>query len=180
MAELNVRYATALFDLAAECGMLNEYFDQVVAVRDALQSDEGRSFMEHPDISDKDKHEFLEAVFAGNLYDDIKGFLYLLIAKNREKLIVPALSAFIDLVDSHNGKTTAAVVSAVQLNEQQISSLKNVLEKKLNKQVEISAKVDSSLIGGLYIHVDGYFIDYTVRKQLNDLKDSIKGGTYDD
>jgi len=180
MAELNVRYASAIFDLALECGKLDEYYEQAVSARNALQSDECRIFMEHPDISVKEKHKFLDDVFGDNLCDDLKGLLYLLISKNRENIIISVLGAFINMADIHSGRTTAVVVSAVMLSEDQLSVLKNVLSKKLNKQVEISAKVDSSLIGGLYIHVDGYLIDHTVKKQLSDLKDSIKGGYYID
>jgi len=179
MAELNVRYAAALFDLALESGMLDEYCEQAVLVRDALQSDECLKFMEHPDISAKDKHKFLDDVFGENLYDNLKGFLYLLIAKNREGIMISALTEFADMVNLHNGKIEAAVVSAAVLDDGQLAALKDLLTKKLNKQVKISAKVDSSLIGGLYIYVDGRLIDYTIKKQLNDLKDSIKGAAND-
>jgi len=48
------------------------------------------------------------------------------------------------------------------------------LSKKLNKRVEVSLKVDPSVIGGFFVHVDGYFIDRTIKKHLHDMKATIK------
>jgi F-type H+-transporting ATPase subunit delta len=68
----------------------------------------------------------------------------------------------------------ARVVSATALGESRIFALENVLTKKLGKHVTLSASVDPSLIGGLYIHAGGQIIDHTIKKQLSDLKDNLK------
>lgn len=72
--------------------------------------------------------------------------------------------------------TQVYVTSAVMLTENQISALKNLMSKKLGKQVEISPEIDSSLIGGLSIRFDGIVLDCTVKKQLQDLKENLKRG----
>ena len=72
-------------------------------------------------------------------------------------------------------KTTAAqVVSAVKLSDAQLLKLKDSLSKNLNKQVDISNIVDPALIGGLYIQVDGCVIDRSIKKQIQDIKKSVK------
>ena len=68
----------------------------------------------------------------------------------------------------------AHVFSAVALGEEKISTLRDTLSKKLGKPVEIMPGIDPSLIGGLYIHVGGFVIDHSVKRQLADLKDSLK------
>ena len=68
----------------------------------------------------------------------------------------------------------AQVVSAAELSGEQISVLCEALSKKLGRQVDISSSVDPSLIGGLYICVDGYVLDRSVKKLLGDLRDNIK------
>jgi F0F1-type ATP synthase delta subunit len=47
--------------------------------------------------------------------------------------------------------------------------------RKTGKQVEVESVVDPGLIGGLYVRVDEYMMEYTVRSQLADLKSGIKG-----
>ena len=72
-----------------------------------------------------------------------------------------------------DGRVVAHVVSAVVLKENQIVALRDVLSRKLGKQVEISPGVASSLIGGLLIYVDGRMIDRSVKKQISELKDLV-------
>jgi len=68
------------------------------------------------------------------------------------------------------------VVSAAALTEAQLSALKAALSKKTGGPVEISLSTDPSLIGGLRISLGGYVIDGSVKKQLSDMKDSLKSG----
>ncbi|MCL2508870.1 MAG: F0F1 ATP synthase subunit delta [Oscillospiraceae bacterium] len=75
---------------------------------------------------------------------------------------------------SENNK--AYVVSAVALRVDQLSALADVLSRKLRRPVEVLASVDETLLGGLYIRVDGRVIDRTVKKQLRDMKESLKKG----
>ena len=68
----------------------------------------------------------------------------------------------------------ARAVSAAALGESRILALESALEKKLGKPVAISASVDPSVIGGLYIEAGGRIFDHTVRTQLRDLTASLK------
>ena len=174
MAKLSSRYANALFKLSMENGNVNEYLDQASLLRDALLDAEYRRIVTHPHISQKEKREFFTNTFSGVINEDLFGFLQLVIAKNREVFLLPALNEFIDLINSYNRKTTANVRSGVMLTEDQMQTLKAMLSKKLNKHVDISLKVDPSIISGLYIHVDGFLIDRTVKKQLRDMKTYVK------
>jgi len=74
------------------------------------------------------------------------------------------------------GSTAAQVVSAVPLREDQLSALRELLNKKLDKTVTLSPRVDPALLGGLWIYVDGHVIDRSLKKQLRDITESIKKG----
>jgi F-type H+-transporting ATPase subunit delta len=176
MAELNVRYATALFDLSIENGALDESFEQAVVVRDILKSDECRKLMEHPHISASEKRSFLQDAFSGGLNKHINGFLSLLITKNREVIMAPALEEFINSVNRFRGRAEAIIVSASELNESQVTALKDLLSKKLNKHVDVELRVDPSLIGGFYIHADGFYMNRSLKAQLIEMKNSIRNG----
>ncbi|MGI6161242.1 MAG: ATP synthase F1 subunit delta [Christensenellales bacterium] len=176
MAELKDRYAAALFELSLESGMLEEHAKQAAIVRDALENERLQSFMQHPHIPDAAKRELLQSLFKDGVSDDLMGLLFLAISKSREAMIVPALTAYIDMKNRHTGKMVASVVSASQLSERQLSKLHAVLSEKTNKQVELLPRVDASLLGGFYIHLNGYLIDRTVRTQLSNMKESLKRG----
>ena len=174
MAELSSRYAAALFDLAVESGVADEYLEQAVFLREVLSGVECRGVLAHPRISAAEKQEIFRKSFEGGIHDHLIGFLCLAVAKNRQRFIVPALTVFIDIMDRHLNRTKASVTSAAPLSEEQIAALAEKLAKELGKRVEISLKVDPSVIGGLHIQADGYFIDRTVKKQLSDIKINLK------
>jgi F-type H+-transporting ATPase subunit delta len=176
MAELSIRYGRALYGLAKQQANFDDALGQAVMVHDALSTAECRSILEHPHISKADKRAFLDKVFSGSLNTTLNDFLWLLIDKNRENIIADALAVFIDLGNRFKGLVQADITSAVQLSEAQLLALKNLLSKKLAKQVEVSLAVDPSLIGGITIAVDGRFIDRSIRTQLQDLKNSIEIG----
>jgi F-type H+-transporting ATPase subunit delta len=176
VAQLSNRYAAALFELSLERGALDEDLDQAVFLRDTLREEEAQKVITHPRITGKEKLAFLQEAFSGHISQDLMGLLYLAVDKNREDHIVPILSEFINMANGHIGRTTALVISAVPLGADQVTTLSALLARKLNKQVEIKQKIDTSVIGGLYIQVDGYFIDRTLKTRLHELKLSMAEG----
>ena len=176
MARLSLLYASALFDLAKENGKVQDFYDQAVLMRDSLNNAECVEFLLHPHVTADEKHEFFKGAFSESVHEDLLGFLFLTADKNREAFILPALSELIELIERHNNKVRATVTSAAPLSEGQISEMKSLLSEKLGKTVEMSMKVDTSLIGGPFVFVDGYYVDWTVKKRMRDLKVQMKEG----
>ena len=179
MAESQARYATALYSLSIESGQPDAFAEQAAVLRGVFQDAEYQRLINHPHITPKEKHAFLRDAFSGKIHEDLLGFLMLAIDKNREAYIESSLAAFIKLYDRYGRRTDAKVVSPEPLGEAQLKSLKAVLEKQLGKQVEIEVKLDPSIIGGLYIHVDGFFIDLTVKQRIRNIKDHIRDALRD-
>ena len=65
----------------------------------------------------------------------------------------------------------AHVVSAASLKEDQALKLKNILEKKTGNQIELTNSVDPSLIGGFTLRAGGMMMDYTVKSQLEEMRE---------
>jgi len=180
VARLSSRYATAIFDLSIEGGKLNENLGQALYLRDVLKDEQCKKLLTHPRISAAEKRAFFDEIFKGHIHTDLLGFLHLAVAKNREAFIVPVLSDFIDMANDYLKKSTALVTSAVPLRNDQLSALAVLLSKKTNKHVTIEQKIDPSVIGGLHIQVDGYFVDRTIKTRLQEIKMSLAKGTAND
>ena len=176
MADLGIRYATALFELSNESGMLGEYQQQAQFLCDTLIGEDAISILVHPRISANEKYAFLTKTYGDVIHQDLMGFLKLVVSKNREAFLVPALKKLVEMIREHNNQTTAKVVSAVPLTDEQANRLTEVLSRKLSKQVDVKVLVDPSQIAGLSIHVDGYFLDRTVKTMLKDLKETVRRG----
>ena len=175
MAQLSNRYATAIYDLSMESGAINENLNQALLVRDVLTEDDRcHSIITHPRITAAEKRSFFNEIFEKHISKDLMGFLHLAIAKNREAFIVPALESFIDMAHEYLKETTATVVTAVPLRDEQVSALAALLSQKTAKKVTIEQKLDPAIIGGLYIQVDGYFVDRTIKTRLQEIKISLE------
>lgn len=180
MAKLKDRYAKALLELSIEKDALEEELQQAVLVREALDRDDVQAFLAHPHVPNSAKQELFKNAFSRIISERLMGFLYLMVGKNRETLIVPALTEYINLGNRHLGRIEAKVVSAKALTDKQIEAIRRILSKKINMQVEIKTKVDPDVIGGFYILVDGRIFDRTLRSELNNMRERLKRGVLND
>jgi len=176
MERLSSLYASALFDLALEHDDVEGFLEQTVFIKDTLTDTTFKRVLVHPHITAPEKQELFRNVFAGSVNADLLGFLFLVTDKNREIFLIPALTALIELIERHLKRATAKVSFATELDEKQIVEIKRILSDKLGKTVELKLKVDPSIIGGPYIYVDGYYIDWTVKARLRHLTVHMKEG----
>ncbi|HBC30814.1 MAG TPA: ATP synthase F1 subunit delta [Clostridiales bacterium] len=176
MAKLKDRYANALLEISEEKGSLEKDLEQAVIVRNTLERDDVQAFLAHPHVPDSAKHQLFQNAFSDKLAKHIMGFLYLMVRKNREFLIVPALTEYIERTDRLFGRLEAKVVSAKALTEEQIESIRMILTRQINMEVKLKAKIDPDVIGGFYILVDGCIFDCTVRSELNIMREHLKRG----
>jgi len=175
MANLATRYATALFELSLERGLVADYLEQAAFISTAVQDAECNRIITHPRIPEAEKFAFLDGAFAGRVHDDLLGFMRLTVTKNREEYLVPALDELVAMIRRHQNHTTAKVVSAVVLSAEQERQLMILLARKLGKTVELFAEVDASVIGGFRVHVDGHVFDHTLKRLLKDMKKCMAG-----
>ena len=173
MADLSTRYAKALFELALERGLTSDYLEQAAFISHALSEADAQRIITHPRIPIADKFAFFDGAFAGRIHEDLLGFMRLTVTKNREEFLTSALDALVEMIRRHQNYTTAKVVSAFELTPEQLSQLRLTLARKLSKQVELKAEVDTSLIGGFRVHVDGHIFDRTLKRMLKDMKETI-------
>jgi len=174
MERLSVIYASALYDLALQHDAVDEFLGQAIFLRDSLGDPDCQRMLVHPQITAAEKHDFFRRAFEGQIHEDLLGFLYLTADKNREAYLIAALELLIGMIERHNRIVTARVLSAAPYDDDQANSLKSMLSKKLNKHVELNMKVNPALIGGPYIFVDGYYIDWTLKKKMQDLTSGLK------
>lgn len=176
MDKLANRYANALMELSEENGTLKEDLAQAVLVHDSLRNAEVQTFLVHPHIVYSQKQDLLKQTFADRISNHLMGLLCLMIDKKREAFIVPALDVFIASANQKQGITEARVVAAVEMSEEQVALIHDILQKRLNRTIAIKTEVDSDLLGGFYILVDGHVFDGTLRTEIHRMKESLKRG----
>jgi len=174
MERLSILYATALFSLAMDNDCIDEFEEQAAFIRDTLMDEDCRRIIVHPHVTESEKRDFFSNAFASRVRQELLGFLFLVVEKNRETFLIPALTELIEKIKRYKGMVTANVTFAAHPDDVQVAEVKDTLSGKLQKTVDVSVRVDPSVIGGPYIFVDGYYMDWTVKTRLNELTSRIK------
>jgi F-type H+-transporting ATPase subunit delta len=128
----------------------------------------------HPEIPKEQKLRLVEQVFKGRVSDDLTGFLRIVVTKGRYKEL-PAIFAYFDAkVKEFNKTGVAEVTSAVPLSDGQRQRIEQkLLDTTCYEKMEITYRVDESLIGGLMIRIGDRVVDSTIRSRLNSLTGSL-------
>lgn len=179
MAGVAGRYASALFDLAAEQKQTAEVEADLVTFQALLDESADLSRMvRSPVIPADEQGRALTAVLTKAGVGPLTLNFIKLIAKNRRLFAAPdMIKAFRTIAAKARGEVNAEVASAVALNDQQVAVLKETLKASVGKDVTLSAKVDPTLLGGLVVKLGSRMIDSSLKTKLANLKVSLKGGT---
>ena len=161
-------YAEAVFRLAGETSSVARWSDVLGFYAIAVQDDNLRYALGDPRLAAGEADELL-----ASLLEDISGQEKALLAMLREngKLqLMPEISElFNELRDASEGVIEAIVVSAFELQDDQVAALAGMLKKELDRDVTIKASVDPSIIGGVIIRAGDIVIDGSVAGKLKDL-----------
>jgi len=175
MADLGVRYANALFELSREAGTLDVTMQQALFLCETFAGEEGAlRILTHPLITANEKNAFVDKVYGASVGEDLLGFMKLAIAKNRESFLLATLRKLVEIIKLYKFQITARVVTAVPLEEAQKARLVQLLSAKSGKRVEIIEVIDPMQIAGISIHVDGFFLDRTVKTLLKNMKETFE------
>lgn len=84
------------------------------------------------------------------------------------------LAQFIQLRDTLESTIEVDVISANELNEQQLAKISAAMEKRLSRKVKLNCKIDKSVIAGVIIRAGDLVIDGSVRGRLERLTDVLQ------
>jgi F-type H+-transporting ATPase subunit delta len=168
-------YATALLELAVEKKEVERVHGEIDFLASLPRASAlTRAFFESPRIVRSEKAKVIETVLRGKLSDLVVNFMLLLIRKGRALELRDILEEFLIIHDRRIGIVHASAVSAVPLSDPSASALKEALEAKIQKRVEIHNKVEPEILGGLVVRYDGYVADGSLKTALNKIAVRMK------
>jgi F-type H+-transporting ATPase subunit delta len=171
------RYASALFDLATEEKSTEKVGEQLSLFGAAIESSPDLDrLVSSPVIKTEDQVAAVEAVASKmGITGAALNFLKLA-AKNRRLSAVPAMiKAYGTLLAASKGEIAGEVVSAEKLTPAQLKDLQAALKSSIGRDVALSTRVDSSLLGGLVVKVGSRMMDNSLKTKLANLKIAMKG-----
>lgn len=176
MAVSTMPFASALFDIACEEHKEQAFLDQLREIRDLFDaSPEYKAALDHPRITREEKKHWMEELFEGKSDDMIANFMQVLTQYGMASRMDEIYEDYLSLYRKRENIEPVLVESAAALDADQEEKLRRMLEKKLNKKVELQVKVEPALIAGLRIHTADHVLDNTMASRLNSMKEKLNG-----
>lgn len=169
------RYAGALYEEANETGVLEDVDDDVLMLRETLESNrELARFFESPVIPLEKKDDVVRELLSDRVQDLTLRFLRLLVHKDRETMTKPILDQYQALRDDQRGIVDAHVAVARPLADDDREAVIEALEKKTGKSIRLHVEQDDDLVGGIIIRIGDRVFDASVRNKLANLRDRLR------
>jgi len=163
------RYAKALFELAQENKRIEQTLIEFKTFLDLVEHDKDlKSFLNLPIDKNREKifSELLEERFSKLFFN----FLLLILKNKRFALVHQIYSDFENRVDLYNNRVKAVAITALPLPAKKLLELNREITQYLNAEVRLENRVDSSIIGGVIIRLNGKIFNASLSGQFQKLK----------
>lgn len=173
LATLARPYANAAFDIAKSSTALDVWSRMLALLGGAAETDAVQQLLETPDIEDSDKAQQLGALFGSELNDGGKRFLQVLAENKRLGLLPEIAEQFEERRAEELQVLDVEVISAYPVTDAQQQTLTQGLQRKFGREINMTSRVDDSLIGGAIIRAGDTVIDGSVAGRLTKLKETL-------
>lgn len=168
------RYGKALFELAIDSNQSEEVYQELLSLRAIYQEvpDLG-NVLSDVRLEGNEKRSIMDNLVSG--YEGlVKNFLEVVFNYNRMDDLPFMIDEYERRYDEENGLLLGTVTTAVPLTDEQAEQLANNFAKTMNYQkVELTRKIDSSIIGGAIVEANHRVIDGSIRTQLENLRNQL-------
>ncbi len=171
--KIATRYALALLELATEQNCIAAVKnDMEYLVATSNENPDFLAFLKSPIINPDKKQSVLEEIF--NAFETLSSKFVALITKSRRESDLPEIAAsFLAQLKEKQGIVPITITSAVALTEETKNHILDKVGAITKGELEVSEKVDASLIGGFVVNMGDFRLDASTDSQLTRLRQEL-------
>ena len=167
------RYAQAIFELAQSQNRLDEWANNLTDIAQTFDQDEVKRYLENPKTAKNQKRAFVENVLGKEISPESLKLALLLVQRERQASIDSIRLEYSRMLNRLRGIEIAEVTTAVPMNEQEQSHIRERLQSMTGKQIQMEMKVDPAIIGGIIARIGDTLIDGSVTSRLQALRKQL-------
>jgi F-type H+-transporting ATPase subunit delta len=173
MEEIASVYARSLFEVAQEQNKLDQVREQLGEFADALDGNrELQVFFFSPYFSTQEKKDGLKKAVSGT-EDILDNFLELLIEKHRMPAVFRVRRELDRMWQRENKLLPVEVTSAIELDKSTVKHIGDRIGEQTGQKIELSARVEPDILGGIVVRVGNSIIDASIRARLEQLRKQV-------
>ena len=180
MESIAIKYADALLAIAKEENNVEEYLDANDFVVELFKTTpEFYSLLTSEFISKSERIAIVDKVLKPLNLPNYNNFIKLLIKRNRLAFYEEIIVNFRLKAKAAIGVVEGVVYSVLALKEEEITSIAEVISKRIKKTVHLTNKLDPLLLGGVKVIVGDEIYDGTLLNKIQQLKTRLDQGKAD-
>ena len=168
-------YGEALYTLAREEGLSETILQQLKVLDDCFtdQPDFIR-LLGAPNLPKAERCQILDDSFRNKIQPYLLNFLKILTEKGYMRYFPDCVKTYRELYNRDNGILPVTAVTAVPMTEKQTAALTMKLQQITGKRIELAAKLDPNVLGGIRLDYDGKRVDDTVAHRMDAVRNMLK------
>jgi F-type H+-transporting ATPase subunit delta len=167
-------YATALFEVARAEGNLERVEAELYEVARAIERNEDlRSKLTDQALPIDLRQGIVEDLLHDRVQPVTTALVSFVVGAGRARELPAIIDSMVQRSAETRAEAVAEVTSAIPLDEDQIARLSSALSQRTGKQVSVKVSVDPSILGGVVAAIGDTIIDGSVRRRLEQLRESI-------
>ena len=174
MADRIDGYAQGIFDIARAEGALESVENELFQFSQLFQDNEQlREKLTDQSLPVEKRQAIVEDLLGQKASILTVNLISFLVGTGRARELPEIVDRLVQRAAAERQREVAEVRSAIMLDAEQQRRLTEALEKTTGKQIELKVIQDPSVIGGLVARVGDTVIDGTVRRRLEQLRESL-------
>ena len=168
-------YAEALFFVAAAEDDLSVVEDELFRFAQALRSDDDLgSTLADRALPMARRLQVIEDLLGGRASAVTTALVSMVVGADRAAELPAIVDAMLERSAASRNKAVATVRSAVDLTADQRERLTTAINTRTGREVEVRVVIDPSVLGGVVTEIGDDIIDGSVRRRLNQLRESFR------
>ena len=170
------RYASALYDLAAEKKIVDLVLEDLAFLQKCTQENKDLKLLaKSPLITSSDKLNIFEKILSKRKTDNLTNTFLKVISRNKRfAKLSSIIFQFMNINSQKRGDVLADVTSADELSDNQKNGIRDQLKQTLGKKLSLNFNVDRKIIGGLIVKVGSKMVDSSLATKINKLKIAMR------
>ena len=166
-------YAKAMFDAAQELGKIETIKNDFNTVYASMLIDKDVvSFFTSAFVDGNIKIGILKKVYEDSIAEETFNLLSILIERDLINILVAIIVEYENLCNEYYNILSTKIIASSEIEniEELKSSIRNMA---VDKNVHFTVEIDESIMGGIIVQIDDVIYDYSVRRLLENVKDSL-------
>jgi F-type H+-transporting ATPase subunit delta len=166
-------YAKAAFNVAQAEKKLDAWSQALATAAVVVRDERVESLLSNPNVARSALGDLVAGIAADGLGDEGRNF-FATLAENRRLDVLPQIAMrFDEMKDDAERVISVELTSVVAPDEAQRAHLVAALERRLQRKVELTCKIDPELIGGAVVRAGDLVIDGSLRSQLERIRSAV-------